>query len=57
MSEYCGDCKYYRVIISQMADYWCAKKDLYFHCDTLTQSCSDFEKDTVTLEEKEDKVW
>lgn len=57
MSEYCGNCKHCRVIISQMADYWCAKKDLYFHCDTLTQNCSDFEKDTVTLEEKEDKVW
>lgn len=52
----CSDCEHIKVIISQMGNYYCPKKEVYidyeFYCD-----CDDFKRGNETLLEKEKKVW
>ena len=51
----CSHCKHLKVIISQMSDYYCPKKEEYILC--LGDVCDDFIFDNVTLDEKEEKIW
>lgn len=53
----CFNCKYLKVIISIMGDYWCSKNDRFLYIDGLSNICDDFVFDDIALAEKEEKVW
>lgn len=54
----CGKCKHLSVIVSQTGDYWCCIKNKYYISSSdFISNCKDFKLDTLTLREKEEKVW
>lgn len=53
----CGNCKHLSVIVSQTSDYWCSMKDEYLNLIDFKKNCTEFEKDNLSLTEKENKVW
>lgn len=53
----CSDCKFLSVIVSQTSDYWCSMKNEYLNLTDFKKNCTEFEKDNLSLTEKENKVW
>ena len=53
----CSNCKHLDVIISQASDYYCYYNNQNMTSADLSMQCDGFEADTVSLKEKEDKVW
>lgn len=53
----CVRCKHLDVIISQTSDYYCSMKDEYLNFTDFKDKCVEFEKDELSLREKENKVW
>ena len=53
----CSNCKHLSVIVSQNSDYWCYVKNEYLNFSEFKENCDEFEKDNLSLTEKENKVW
>lgn len=53
----CSNCKHLRVIVSQTSDYWCSTKNEYKNLSDFISNCDKFEKDNISLMEKEEKGW
>lgn len=53
----CSGCKNLCVIVSERSDYWCSRKDEYMNLIDFHEYCDLYEVDTLSLSEKEHKVW
>lgn len=53
----CRNCKNLSVIVSQTSDYWCSEKNEYKNWSDFVSNCEEFESDSETLREKEERVW
>ena len=53
----CSICRHLSVIVSQTSDYWCSKKNEYLNLTDFKENCTEFEKDNLSLTEKENRVW
>ena len=53
----CRNCKHLSVIVSQISDYYCSMKNEYLSFSDFKDECIEFEKDELSLREKENKVW
>lgn len=58
MLSLCRKCKHLNVVVTQNDDYWCFIKNKYYMSSSdFIFNCEDFELDTLTLREKEEKGW